>query len=403
MGRPSLLCLAGRRELLRTGLPLLLLTLLSPAAVLAMPLVEKRFVDDVILPQRLDLLPGTVALYGLLWLLAAASSAIGALLRTSLGEQATNRLRRRLLAHAEELALPFSQREHDGRTAALFLNDAPVVAGLLSGTLFAGVGTLVVLAVGTAIMVSLSWQLALVAGLAPLLVAGAAALVTRPLRPATRRVQEKAAEVVEQLQENLAGLREVVAFGREQLQQQRFGGTLDQLFRLRMRLTMLDTALQTGQSVVSLFVSLAIYGCGGYLVVEGQATLGSVLAIGALFGQLFGPIGQLFGLVASLQRALAAADRLDAFLRERPSVSQRPDARAPARVEGAIRFERVGFAYRPGQPVLRDVSFEVQPGQTVALVGPSGAGKSTLVGLIARFYDPDEGGITLDGTDLRAL
>src|SRR5207237_660972 len=163
-------------------------------------------------------------------LLAAACSAAGALLRASLGEQATIRLRRRLLAHAEELALPFAQREHDGRTAALFLNDAPIVAGLLSGTLFAGVGTLVVLTLGS--------------------------------------------------------------------------------------------ALQTGQSVVSLFVSLAIYGYGGYLVVEGQATLGSVLASGALFGQLFGPIGQLFGLVASVQKARSAADRLDAFLRERPSVSE---------------------------------------------------------------------------------
>src|SRR5262249_14771534 len=141
-------------------------------------------VDDVILPGRLDLLPGTVGLYALLWLLAAASAGAGTLLRASLGEQAAIRLRRRLLAHAEAPALPFAQREHGGRTAALFLNDAPIVAGLLSGTLFAALGTLVVTALGSALMVSLSWRLALVAGAAPLLVAGAAALATRPLRPA---------------------------------------------------------------------------------------------------------------------------------------------------------------------------------------------------------------------------
>ena len=172
---------------------------------------------------------------------------------------------------------------------------------------------------------------------------------------------------------------------------------LQDVLRLRMRVTLIDSAVQTGQSLFTLVATLIILGFGGYLVVVGQTTLGALVATRSLFTTLTAPARNIFGEVGGLQRALAAADRVFAFLDERPRVRERVGAADPGSVAGAVRFEGVGFAYEPGRPVLRGVSFAAEPGQVVALVGPSGAGKSTLISLIARFYDPDEGRVLLDG------
>ncbi len=263
---------------------------------------------------------------------------------------------------------------------------------------------LVVLVVGIAIMFSLSPPLALAAGIVPPLVGGAASVLTRPFRPAARRVQEKLAELNERLQENLTGMHEVVAFGQEQAQAMRLTTTLRELLRLRMRVGLMDTALQTGQGLFSIVVTLVIFGYGGYLVVQDQTTLGTIVAMRALFMHVLRPAEQLFGLVSSLQKTLASADRVYAFLDQTPQVRERAWARAPRQDgAGSVVFENVSFAYHAHRPVLRDVSFVTHPGELVALVGPSGAGKSTLASLIARFYDPTEGRVLLDGMDVRDL
>jgi subfamily B ATP-binding cassette protein MsbA len=315
----------------------------------------------------------------------------------------TMRLRQRLFAHSGALSLAFSRREHSGRTMSLFVNDVPSLAGLFSGTVVDGLGSLVALGVGTAVMVSLNWQLALAAGLGPPLVAIVAAVVTRPLRPAARRAQEKAAEVVERLQEHLSGMREVVAFGQMPKQELAFLSTLRELLRLRLRVTMIDTAIQSGAAVVSLAVTLSILIYGAYLVIEGKTTLGTVVAMRSLFSLMFQPAGQLMGLVSGTQKALGAADRVYAFLDRQPAVEECAGARAVREVTGEITFDDVTFAYYSGQPVLQGISLAARPGEMIALVGPSGAGKSTLMSLVTRFYDPTEGRVLLDGDDLRRL
>jgi ABC-type multidrug transport system fused ATPase/permease subunit len=382
---------------------LLGLATLAPLVVVPIPLVERQVIDGVLLPQRLDLLPPIVGLYAGLHILSVAVH-IGAIAgRTYLGERFSADLRQRLFAHTEALSVAFAHREHSGRTLALFTNDVPGLAGFFTTTVLNGVSSFLLLALGAVAMFSLSWQLAVVAAIVPPLVAGLATVVTRPLRPASRRAQEKAAELTERLQENLSGLREVVADAREQAQALRFAATLGELLRLRMRVTLIDTAIGSGQSLLSLAISLVILGYGGYLVVRGETTIGTLVAMRALFAYAFQPAGQVFSLVGAAQKALASADRVYAFLDERPRVAARPGARPPGAVRGAVAFEGVTFAYTPGRPVVADVTFAARPGEVVALVGPSGAGKSTLAALVARFYDPDAGRVTLDGVDLRDL
>ena len=401
--RTFLRCLQDYRGLWRIWWPRLLMAALLPAIALAVPLVEKRLIDDVVLPKRLDLLPPVLVLYGSLWLAVTAIQLTSGPLRTYLDERLAIRLRQRLFVHCQLLSVAFSHREHSGRTLALFVNDVPVVVGLLNSTILGGVASLVSLVLGIVAMFSLNWQLAIAAGLFPPLLAAALALVTRPLRPTARRAQEKMAELTERLQENLAGLREVIAFGQARAQGSRLTVTLGDLLRLRMRIAMIDTTLGAGQSFFSVTVTLVIIGYGGYLVIHDQTTFGTLIAMRALFSYVFTPAGQLVGLVSGIQKALASADRVYAFLDQAPHVQERPTARRPEPAGGAVTFDRVSFAYRPDHPVLRSVSFRASPGEVVALVGPSGAGKSTLMSLLARFYDPDAGRILLDGVDIRDL
>lgn len=401
--RTLIRCIQDYRDLWRIWLPLVVMALLLPPATLAMPLVEKYLIDDVILAQRLDRLSGALLAYGVFWLISATISTVGAPLRTYLAEQMSLRLRERLFAHCESLSLAFSRREHSARTMALFLNDVPSIAGLFSTTVLTLTGSLAVIIIGAVMMFSLNWQLAIAAAILPPLVAGLATVVTRPLRPAARKAQEKTAELTERLHENLTGLREVVAFGQGEQQAQHLSTTLGELLRARMRVTMIGATIGAGQSAFSLAVTLVIVGFGGYLVIQGKTTVGTLVAMRSLFSYVFQPAGQVFGMISNIQTALASADRIYAFLDEEPQVREREDARAPRGGAGAVVFDDVSFSYRSSQPVLSDVSFTARPGQLVALVGPSGAGKSTMMNLLMRFYDPDSGRILLDGEDLREL
>jgi len=395
--------LNDHRGLWRVWALLLLLSAILPVLAAAMPLVQRQFVDGVVLARRPDRIWETAAAYGALWLLSTLVQIGGAGLRAYLTEQLTLRLRWQLFRHCQALSVAFSQREHSGRTAALFANEVPSRAGLLTTTALGLAGSIVAIVVGCVTMFSMSWQLALVAAAVPPIVGGAAAIVTRPLRPAARRAQEKAAELSERLHESLAGMRELIAFGRERSQGRRFALTLGELVRLRMRVVLMETGLGTGQSVLSLVVALVIMGYGGYLAIQGQTTLGTLVAMQSLFGLVFQPASQLAGLMSGAQKALAAADRVYAFLDEPPQVRERPTARQLGAVHGTVQFDDVQFSYLPGRGVLHGVAFHAQPGQPVALVGPSGAGKSTLASLIARFYDPTGGRVLLDGEDLRGL
>jgi subfamily B ATP-binding cassette protein MsbA len=390
-------------SLWRVWLPLSALTAAMPLAVLSLPVIEKRLLDDVVLGGRIEELPATILAYAGIWAVVVLGQNAAAAWRAYLGERTTQRLRRRLFDHCTDVSVSFSRREHSARTMSLFVNDVPVLANFLSSTVILGPASVVALIGCFVLMVALNWQLALAAGVAPFVLGGIAWLVTRPLRPAARRAQEKAAELNERLQESLLGLREIVAFGQERSQQARFATTLSELLRLRMRVTAIDTAVQTGQSFFSIGVTIVILGYGSLLVTQGETTIGTLVAMRTLFSVIVQPISLLIGSISSGQQALGAADRIYATLERQPEVIDRGTARLPRAVAGAVTFDGVSFGYLPGQPILQDISFTARPGELIALVGPSGAGKSTLASMLARFVDPEDGRVLLDGIDLREI
>jgi ATP-binding cassette, subfamily B, bacterial MsbA len=386
----------------RVWLPLAVLTTTMPLLVLALPLMEKQLLDDVVLAGRIEALPETILAYAGLWAAIVVGQHVAAVWRAYLTERTTRPLRQRLFDHCTDRSVSFSRREHSARTMSLFVNDVPVLASFLSSGMIFGPACVVSLVGAVGLMLALNWQLALAAGLAPIVLAGLAWLVTRPLRPAARRAQEKAAELNERLQESLLGLREIVAFGQERAEQTRFATTLGDLLRLRMRVTAIDTAVQTGQSFFSIAVTVVVLGYGSVLVMQDAATIGTLVAMRTLFNVIQQPISLLIGSISSAQQALGAADRIYGTL-DRP-VGVRDTGTVPVTSPaGTVRFEDVSFGYEVDRPVLHDISFTARAGQLIALVGPSGAGKSTLVSMLPRFIDPDAGRVIIDGIDARDM
>jgi len=161
-------------------------------------------------------------------------------------------------------------------------------------------------------------------------------------------------------------------------------------------------ATPTIQMITALGMAL-ILAAGTIQIVNGRLTIGTLVAFVSYLIQFYQPVEDLNRVNQTVQQALAASERIFEFIDEQPDVEEKPGAIDIGRAEGAVRFEDVTFAYEPGKPVLHGLSLETQPGQIVALVGHTGSGKTTSVNLIPRFYDPDEGRITLDGHDVRDL
>jgi ATP-binding cassette subfamily B protein len=163
---------------------------------------------------------------------------------------------------------------------------------------------------------------------------------------------------------------------------------------------------QQYQVLMGLFKNIGpamVFGLGGYLVMQGQTELGTLVAFVTLLKRLYSPATSLAGLHINVVVSYAYFDRIFAVLDHVPSIQDAPDARRPDHIEGHVRLADVSFAYQPGQPTLVHLDLEIAPGEMLAVVGPSGAGKSTLAMLLARLYDVDDGAVLLDGQDLRGL
>ena len=248
----------------------------------------------------------------------------------------------------------------------------------------------------------LDWQLALLTFLVfPLLGIGSVAfrIVSADAYRATR---EKVAQITAYLQETLSGVRVVRVFGQEPRHERVFSGLNDENRDANMKTVNLNAAYFPAVELLSGLVTAGILFYGGLQALQGDVTVGVLVAFIAALNNFFDPIQQLSQLYTTYQAGMAALDKIFELLDEEPDLRDRPGAVDLPRLRGELAFEHVGFAYSPdGEPALDGIDLHVPAGQTVALVGSTGAGKSTFAKLAARFYDPTDGRITVDGHDLR--
>lgn len=225
----------------------------------------------------------------------------------------------------------------------------------------------------------------------------------RKLFPATASVQQGLGNLAGVVEENVAGARLVRSFGREEHEIAKLQRSADEIYADNMEVTRLRTIYTPLFTFLPQIGQLVVVGYGGWLVIQGDLTIGVFVAFLQFLNMLVWPVQMMGEQVAAGQRAITSAARVWNVLREEPTVRERPHARPMPTGAGEVVFSGVDFSYLPGRSVLQDFSLRVPAGMAVALVGPTGCGKSTVARLLPRFYDIDAGSITIDGTDVREL
>ena len=309
-------------------------------------------------------------------------------------------LRARLFSHLQGLSLAHHERTTRGDTVYRLEADATCIEHLLLKGVFPVAFSALTLVVMFTVLASFDATLALVAAsIAPLLYL-AMRLQARRMRARADRTRQLESRMVERVYESFSTIRLVKGYAREPHELWRFRGAATDAMVARLALTNQESFFSLLISIISVVGSVVVLLVGGLHVLDGSISIGTLMVVMAYLGFVYGPMTAIAHTTGSIQQALASARRVRETL-ALPIERDAPDAIVPGRVTGAVRFERVGFAYVPGDPTLTDVTFEAQPGELVAIVGPSGAGKTTLVSLLTRFYDPTSGAILVDGVDVR--
>jgi ATP-binding cassette subfamily B protein len=374
------------------------------AAALAPPPLAKLAIDEGITPGDLGALDVIVAAFLASAVIYWGASYLQTYLVGWVGQRVLQDLRIQLFSHLQSLSVGFYSRRQAGVIISRMTNDVQALDQLVTDGVVTLFGASLTLAGTVVILVVLDWQLALLTFVVfPLL--GLGSLAFRIVSADAYRVtREKVAAITAYLQETLSGIRVVRIFAQERRHEQRFSELNDENRDANMRTVNLNAAYFPGVELLSGLVTAGILLYGGLQAVEGDITIGVLVAFIAALNSFFDPIQQLSQLYTTYQAGMAALDKIFELLDEEPDLRDAPDAVDLPRVRGEILFDGVSFAYAPGaEKALDGVMLHVPAGQTVALVGSTGAGKSTFAKLAARFYDPTEGRVLVDGHDLRTV
>ncbi len=386
---------------------LLVAVLIENAARLSVPYLVKQGIDVGIPPIQDG--EGSETLYGIIGILLVAV-AIQAITRVTflrlggkIGQEVLFTLRRRVFSHFQILSPAFHDDYTSGRVISRQTSDIDAIYELLE-TGFDGLFTAVLTLFGTAILLL---YLDVKLGLVSLLCFPFLLLITRWFRresaKAYRRTRETVAVVIVHFVETIQGMRAVQAFRREDRNQEIFETVNDDYRAANERAFRLVGLFMPGIKLIGNITIAIVLVYGAKLAIEGEITLGVLAAFLLYLRMFFEPMQEISQFYNTFQSASAALEKLSGVLEEEPAV---PEPIKPVRItdaQGALRLDHVRFEYVADRPVLPDLDLDVPAGMTLALVGTTGAGKTTLAKLVSRFYDPNDGRITLDGVDLRDI
>jgi ABC-type multidrug transport system fused ATPase/permease subunit len=378
----------------------------ATAAALAPAPLAKLAIDHGI--RRHD--TGELDLIVVVFLVSAVVYGVATYAQTYLvgwvGQRALQDLRLKLFAHLQSLSIGFYSRNRAGVLISRMTNDVEALDQLVEDGLATLIQSSLTLLGVVVILLVLDVHLALLTFIAlPILGLGALAFRIASA-DAYRLTREKIAAITGYLQESLSGIRVVRAFGQERRHIAQFKALNDENRNANMTTVKLNAAYFPGVELLSALVTVEILLIGGIEAINGNTTTGVVFGFIAALNNFFDPIQQLSQLYTTYQSGMAALDKIFALLDEKPELVDAPDATALGQIRGEVTFDNVSFRYGSDEAAawaLRDIDLTIVPGETVALVGETGAGKSTFAKLVARFYDPTEGGVRVDGHDLRSV
>jgi ABC-type multidrug transport system fused ATPase/permease subunit len=384
-----------------------LAVLAQSAAGLAMPYLVKVAIDRGVLARRLEVIDRVAVAYVLLAGLQLLAGRLEINAVAAVGQRVLYAVRTKLFGHLQTLSLDFYERERTGKVVARMTNDIDAMSDLVTDGLVTFITSVITLLGIAVILVLMDWQLAL----ATLTVAPALALAATRFRrqssAAWRRVRETATVVTVRLQEALSGVRAIQAFRRERTTAERFAAAAHAERLAHQRTIRLASLFFPGVELAGAAASVVVLGVGGHQVLAGGLEIGTLAAFLLYLRSLFDPVQQLSELYDTFQSATAGAERVGAVLSVEPTVREADDPLPLPAPRGEVRLDAVRFGYAvadgDGPEVLHGIDLHVPAGSTLALVGPTGAGKSTVAKLIARFYDPRSGTVSLDGVDLRQV
>ena len=318
-------------------------------------------------------------------------------------QRAVRDIRKDLFAKLQTLSLRFFDQRTHGELMSRLANDVENISNVLTESVTQLVSSAMNLVGVAAMMFVINVRLAIVSLVTIPIMMFLSKWVGQHTRRGYRERQENLGKLNGIIEETVTGQRVVKAYVREQAVIEAFDRSNRELQRASTRAQIFAGTMGPLTNFVNNVGFAIVAGAGGWMAVQGQATVGTIASFVNYARQFARPLNQIANLYNSIQSALAGAERVFEILDQVPELADVPHAAALESVEGNVVFENVCFAYTQDVPVLKDVSLHAEPGQTIALVGPTGAGKTTIVNLLTRFYDIDSGSIQIDGRDIREV
>lgn len=382
------------------GISVIMMILVS-VSNLIVPWIIRDVIDKVLENRDLQMLYMIIAAIIFTFFIRAISTFGHRYLMGYIGQAVITDLRNVLYHHLQKLSISYYDRRRTGEIMSNLTNDIAALQTAIVDNFILMVQESMIFIGSFAAMIYLQWKLTALCLLIVPIVSYTIKFFGRKLHSSGRDVQERLADVTSILQETIQAVRIVRSFNRGDYEEKRFNEINRQSFKATVRSIRQQSQMTPFVEFLSAIAVCAIIWYGGVSVIDNVMTTGELMAFLIYAINLANPTRRLAEGFGNIQKSLAAADRVFAILDEEPEVQDRDNAQ-PLHVEaGKVEVCHVAFSYEPENPVLTDLDFVAEPGQTIAVVGPSGAGKTTIANLLPRFYDVTGGAIYIDGKDIR--
>ncbi|MGD0297006.1 MAG: ABC transporter ATP-binding protein [Bryobacteraceae bacterium] len=358
-------------------------------------------IQSTVGPDRLAALEFAAAAVLAIALIDAVCSYTEKYVTTSVGQWVMHDLRLMLYHRIQRLSLAYHDQTQTGDLLSRVTSDIDAIQSFIASGLLTALLNSMTLVGMVCVMFYINWRFTLIAlSVAPVL-AAVVFTYTRRIKKASRQVRKKEGEIVSVIQEVLSSIRVVKAFAREDYEERRLEEESLEGIEIALRARGLKAKLAPIVDIIVAIGTAMVLWFGARMVLNGTLSAGSLIVFIFYLGKMYKPMQELSKMTDAYSKASVGYERIKEILDTEGEVKDIPGARRAPYFKGNIEFDRVNFSYSPDVPILKDVSFKIEPGQVAALVGPTGAGKTTIIGLIPRFYDPTSGVVRIDGTDIR--